>query len=267
MIKECEHCGKEFRTCLSKLKIGGGHFCSKSCAMKHRHIIDPHGVVKNCEVCGKEFRTFLCYIKMGHGRFCSRSCAMKHRHIIDPHGVVKNCEVCGKEFRTFLCYIKMGHGRFCSRSCVGIYTISKRKQYPGWKGGLTKSNGYISEHIGIRKYRLQHVLIMENFLGRHLLKGECVHHLNGIRDDNRIENLKLTTKSDHIRLYHPNIKDPSKWITHICKICGKEFEILIGRAKAGKGVFCSKRCRSMNLDVEIEASPVGGNWYEKAKAD
>jgi hypothetical protein len=63
MIKECEHCGKEFRTCLSKLKIGGGHFCSKSCAMKHRHIIDPHGVVKNCEVCGKEQRLLCLLIK------------------------------------------------------------------------------------------------------------------------------------------------------------------------------------------------------------
>ncbi|TAL19759.1 MAG: hypothetical protein EPN99_10020 [Frankiales bacterium] len=46
------------------------------------------------------------------------------------------------------------------------------------------SNGYVFEHL----------LVMEELLGRHLLPGETVHHRNGLRDDNRPQNLELWTR-------------------------------------------------------------------------
>lgn len=66
---------------------------------------------------------------------------------------------------------------------------------PRWKGGKTiHSTGYIQIYLPSHPFKdntnyiFEHRLVMEKRLGRDILKGEVVHHINGIRDDNRIEN-------------------------------------------------------------------------------
>lgn len=47
---------------------------------------------------------------------------------------------------------------------------------------------------GKGRYVFEHILVMEGILGRYLLPEENVHHRNGVRDDNRPENLELWTR-------------------------------------------------------------------------
>lgn len=71
---------------------------------------------------------------------------------------------------------------------------------------LVKVDNHPNKRYG--GYVLQHRLVMEQKLGRYLTKEEIVHHINHVRDDNRIENLELTNASDHIR-EHRNLH--RKW--------------------------------------------------------
>jgi hypothetical protein len=70
-----------------------------------------------------------------------------------------------------------------------------------WKGGRTRHKaGYVMiwapghPRTGKSQYVFEHILVMEQLLGRYMLPEESVHHRNGVKDDNRPQNLELWTR-------------------------------------------------------------------------
>jgi hypothetical protein len=125
--------------------------------------------------------------------------------------IKKNCENCGKEFKTWNCVIKNGRGRFCSKHCMATGKNNGR-----WNGGRRKrKDGYIlvySPHhpYANKNFVLEHRLVMEKYLGRYITPKELVHHINGKQDDNRIENLELTTLIKHGKFHSKLYWTPEK---------------------------------------------------------
>lgn len=82
--------------------------------------------------------------------------------------------------------------------------IIKGKEHYNWQGGRwIDSKGYVHLSIGHHRSRPEHIMIMERQINRSLLPNESVHHVNGIKDDNRVENLQLVTKSEHANIHNP----------------------------------------------------------------
>ena len=120
-----------------------------------------------------------------------------------------SCKICKKER-----WVQEVSGKprweYC-RVCAQTYNrhSPSGSSHYNWKGGITRQgDGYMlqlvesdSPYWSMVKTRskqvLQHRLVMAEYLRRPLKDNEIVHHLNGIRDDNRIENLALSTLKTH----------------------------------------------------------------------
>lgn len=134
------------------------------------------------------------------------------------------CE-CGKTTEVLALNLRSGNSKSCG--CAD----NERKRRKGtlchnWSGGRwVNRDGYVMVYIteddarfvrsSSRKYELEHVLVMSKFLNRKLTQHETVHHINGIRDDNRIENLELWSSS------HPSgqrVIDKIQWAKEILSL-------------------------------------------------
>uniref|UniRef100_A0A6M3IXZ3 Putative homing endonuclease n=1 Tax=viral metagenome TaxID=1070528 RepID=A0A6M3IXZ3_9ZZZZ len=123
------------------------------------------------------------------------------------------CEKCGKE-RWVVVRDGKAKCKLCSTCAKSdpnrrLKVGKKGDKHWKWNGGKSIIDGYIQVKIDPddffyqmakqkQNYILEHRLVMAKHLGRCLQSWEIVHHKNGIKDDNRLENLELTTAGSHV---------------------------------------------------------------------
>jgi|26BtaG_2_1085354.scaffolds.fasta_scaffold00122_35 hypothetical protein len=168
-----------------------------------------------CLTCEKSFYARPFDIKKGNGKFCSRKCWAKSRKgIPSPKkgtglGKIKlECLACSKIFEVWPSRLKRGDTQFCSLKCAR--SVRSGTKAPCWKGGIKfeKHAGYVllfkpdHPHSDSTGYIKRARFLTSETLGRPLKEKEVTHHINGIKDDDRIENLYLfPSQSEHQR-YH-----------------------------------------------------------------
>lgn len=200
MTKNCERCGQPFTRRGTKRR-----FCSSACSSRRGRT------PKLCQQCGREF------IRNGaRARFCSRECSA----LFNTRGALKEftCAKCGIKFQRFQSLRRVPERPYCSAECYSKGRVYKRgSEHPQWKengeGRILTQQGYVrvlakGHPCAQKDYVLEHRLVIEKKLGRYLEPRETIHHINGDKADNRIENLQLRT-SRH-----------GKGIVHKCADCG-----------------------------------------------
>lgn len=97
-----------------------------------------------------------------------------------------SCAKCGAELFRHPYYMRMYEKTFCGSSCYADFRRS----------GSVDAKGYAVTSINGKKHK-EHRLVMESHLGRALLPTESVHHKNGNKQDNRLENLEVVDHTTH----------------------------------------------------------------------
>ena len=144
--------------------------------------------------------------------------AQADKHLIgrDARTVVRTCTNCGGAFQPSSRHLRCPSCRrqasheLCecgsskqreSLTCRGCQATSGALN-GNWRGGRTTHKaGYVMRRVPLHPrasarhpYVFEHILVMEELLGRYLRVGETVHHINGVKDDNAPENLELWIK-------------------------------------------------------------------------
>lgn len=195
--KQCECCGIEFS--IPKCRDWREHSCSSSCKRLVREQRSRESAAyrsRSCLECGTRFVPRMAQIRNGDGRYCSNRCGVAQVIKLNrsPEVRAKTGELTRKAH---------AEGRF---------RYLRGEDNPNWKGGRWMADGYVWIRVD-GKPVAEHRHVVEMSIGRPLRSDEIVHHINHIRTDNRLENLQIMSRAEHIKEHHEEILS-ARWASY-----------------------------------------------------
>jgi HNH endonuclease len=180
MIKcTCKKCGKEFLKYPCRIKAGRGSYCSKTCWNNRGDKTEI-----KCRGCDKKWLV-LTSSKGSIPTYCSRECFHKN------HNIIKLCVICNTPINL---WYSRRHIKTCSRVCAGkVLRIHNVVEYKGIKYYKTRFGYYVSRPKGLHGTMLHRQVYMDHH-NVTLEDFHTIHHKDGNRVNNAIENLELWSK-------------------------------------------------------------------------
>lgn len=182
-------------------------------------------VKTTCAVCGKEIYRWPFQLKSSRP-VCGGGCRARSRLGIPPPN---KADLVGQTFNrltvvaglgvrnghcNWLCRCSCGNLteattgmlRYGSKKSCGCIAKATGESHWNWKRGFTVNQSGYREIPregckGPHRYRPEHRAVAEKAIGRELRPDEVVHHVNGDKTDNRPENLRVMTRSEHAHLH------------------------------------------------------------------
>jgi len=174
---------------------------------------------KYCKKCNKEltkelFRDLSTYYR---AKYCSRTCYYEdHKLVMET----RTCEACKKPFVVQSSKKK----RTCSDACA--YSLNKRigNRYINAHGYVVvKSHGPFADANG---FEYEHRKVMAEHLGRALKRWETVHHKDGNKQNNNLDNLELLDNTVHTSRHQQQAAKIREAIRQCkCPACGYSYEL------------------------------------------
>lgn len=195
LSKDCAHCGTAFRGMPSEL--ASRKFCSQECAgASRRGKATSQRPQIQCVHCGAAFTVFPSQATNGRRKYCSAKC----------RNAVNNARLSGG--RQGIAHTEESRAKMAAAG----KGKSLRERSSQWKGGkYVDSAGYVhvmvdalpsdsqtmARRLTPQKYILEHRLVASVAINRAVLPSEVVHHVNGVKTDNRPENLFVIGRKAH----------------------------------------------------------------------
>ncbi|WP_185858864.1 HNH endonuclease signature motif containing protein [Vreelandella populi] len=184
--KKCANCGRDMWLPPSKASVYQS--CSKECGKSIRQSA-VEARKRKCKTCGNEFTPRKYQIDNGLGRYCSQLCNEASRIALHADEAKAKAKAVQAQMRE-----------------RGEMNMACGPRNPNWNGGVYRGNGYILlKRDG--KYVPEHRLVVEEHIGRKLRNDEVVHHINHDKTDNRIENLQVMSRAEHIEEHRADLID------------------------------------------------------------